>query len=52
MMHIEHICPVLLPPLVASEHMLIVAVCSCDNLKAACSTVKSCFLTNMHCKVC
>lgn len=32
--------------------MLIVAVCSCDNLKAACSTVKSCFLTNMHCKVC
>lgn len=32
--------------------MLIVAVCSYDNLKAACSTVKSCFLTNMHCKVC
>lgn len=38
--------------LVASEHMLIVAVCSWDNLKAACSTVKSCFQTNMHCKVC
>lgn len=37
--------------LVASEHVLIVAVCSCDNLKAACSTFKSCFQTNMHHKV-